>query len=81
MTEKSRQAEVELQTREEELRFLQIELREAERSLRLAQKQAPAADTAEDDLIRLQLELKAVKERVEEVIFCNVTLIPLTTLA
>ena len=46
---------LELQAREEEIRFLRLEVQELQRELSLAEKQLPVKKQIEDELVSLQV--------------------------
>ncbi|KAL3853073.1 hypothetical protein ACJMK2_016653 [Sinanodonta woodiana] len=61
-----RNGNVELQCREEEIRFLKMQLNEELRAIELLRKQMPNKSNLEDELVTLQIQLQDCQDRMLE---------------
>ncbi|XP_076468743.1 coiled-coil domain-containing protein 146-like [Babylonia areolata] len=61
-----RNGEVELKAREEEIRFLQMQLQEEKRSRELLQRSMPSKRHLESELVTLQIQLQQCQDRMLE---------------
>lgn len=59
-----RNGDVELKAREEEIRFLKMEVNELKRSIAVAQKNMPNKKALDNELVTLQIQLVACRERL-----------------
>jgi len=59
-----RNGDVELKAREEEIRFLKMEVNELKRSIAVAQKNMPNKRALDNELVTLQIQLVASRERL-----------------
>ncbi|PFX31256.1 coiled-coil domain-containing protein 146-like [Stylophora pistillata] len=61
-----RNGDVELRAREEEIRFLKMEVNETKRSIAVAQKNMPNKRALDNELVTLQIQLVACRERLAQ---------------
>eukprot|EP00039_Didymoeca_costata_P023724 m.8027 g.8027 ORF g.8027 m.8027 type:complete len:946 (+) comp3822_c0_seq1:241-3078(+) len=61
----SRTGDVKIQDREDEIRFLRLEVGELQRSIKLAREKQPVKKSLEDEIINTRIELLAAQERVQ----------------
>ncbi|XP_033110097.1 coiled-coil domain-containing protein 146-like [Anneissia japonica] len=61
-----RKGDVELQSREEEIRFLKMQVTEENRSIGLARKTLPNKKALESELVTLQIQLSQCQDRMSE---------------
>ena len=61
-----RNGEVELKAREEEIRFMQMQLQEEKRSRELLQRSMPSKRHLESELVTLQIQLQQCQDRMLE---------------
>lgn len=61
-----RNGNVELKSREEEIRFLELHLQEEKRAVQLLQKSMPNKVNTENELVNLQIQVKLYKSEINK---------------